>query len=1508
MKAQVALRSTASRQRSGPTQGARPVTLPHRALMVARFGSKAAHVPAVTGPAVAEALRRKGAEAATFEGVVLVPDERVGPDCVAHEVSHALQQLAGGADPVGAAIDPPALLERLAHAPVMPAEAPVEVLARSNENTADAVVSTEPAAAPPDAVSLRRTEDVPANDVAEPPAPRPRAEISAGPDATTSVEGADPSTETASSAPEAPVTDIAPTFAPPEFVEPTLDPAVAAERAAAAEAAQQAMAAADDPSAVMEAYATMAPSQQAQVMPNIGARLGEAAATSNARLGEATPEVAVNTRGGEGPMPMPPPVAIPADAPTIELGEAAEPTVMVPEGPEQPVLRVDPGYGPQIERRFTESSTPERVEESVDAVSTTNPGIETRVPDRADVPRDGANDPQRLDEALTAQRDEASALRQQAAQAVVDGPGPERIQPRALEASAPPPEFPPPVTEGVAPAPEAAQLQQMALPEAVVASFDTAATDQMAASARAARDEMQTAEATRDTAHQTAVQDAETKRVEAEQTADQSQRDAVSRQRQNIQTERQRTVDDQNQRMAEVNAEAAQARGEKRREAERTAADHQRQIDGRYDQAERDAEAEIRAGEQRAEAERERKKREAAEASWWERAVNFIRDAFNALVSLVNRIFDAVRSAVTGLIDLARRAVVGLIELASQALQAIVSALGEVLKGLVDGLIGQIFPELAARLNAAIDSAVNTVNSAIDGIAQVLTDAVNAIAAALTSAVNALLDVFQGALNTALAVLEAALTGDWGLLLRRILEAVLNVLGIDPAAFYALIEQAADAITIIVNDPGQFVSNMIDVVVGGVRLFMEHFPDHFRRGIIGWLTGALGDIQIPNEWNIWTILDLARQILGLTWDFVRERAARIIGPENVARIEMMASWIGTLITEGWQGLWNRIQESLASLRDSVLEMIRNFVLERVVMAAITWLASLFNPVGAIVKLVMTIWNIYQFVRAQLQRLMGIAQAVVGAISNIAHGVLEPGQRAVESVLGNLVPVVIDLLMSLLGVTGVAARVRQIIQDLRQRIADAVDRMLQRVLQTLGFGRGGAAAERDAVAAAAAAGPQPGQIGHPVVVDVAQGPDHTLTVERSGAGGATIMLRTEPRPLAEWLNTLSGQATNLPDAARRNEATEKIGQVRTLLQQLDPVADRAASVAPSSGGAGGAPQSASDVAAVNSLEDRIALPLRQAFDAVGGAAATGEVKSAAIDALRQAFNQVRPGTVEVVRARTNAIKSEFASRGLTGLQVAGAPAGQIQISASASAPQTVTVGFNEVFSAPSLQPNKSLFTDIVSTFVGEARGSETLAVVSVNGIALGGERNAAQHAEQQLIASPAWQQALDRADELGTESQPADLVISLNRSPCKAVCTDVLSRWLRNNRRNHPNVRFTIAATSRYSPSVSKEHLLTQMLETLDALGRNVTLPFAVMEAEPRSQVEHWFDQVMGSLMRSATLRDDEITNQDDLAQLSGAGWRLLQLQVVENVTPARGALASMLTQLGQQLGQALRVE
>lgn len=1111
------------------------IALPHRAAMASRYGSAVAHLPVYSGPAVATALKRRGAEGAAVDGAIFLPDAAVAADLVAHEVVHALQQPLFAGDGIAA-------LHQLEVAPACASQSAVEneaqVLAGSEGVLGDsAPVHTLPAGV----VALRRSgpdtsAEVPASETATPSSTPAVSEPVAV------AEVAAPQQDASATATAATETQVAPTFTAPGVPESALDPAAMAAREAAKVEAEAALAAADSPSAVMDAFAHMAPSVKALNSSELGTRLADANASSTGELTAQTPQISAQLSGAAENLPAPAPIVVPGEKVAAPLAKAAAPEIKVPAGPEQPQLRTDPAYGPAIERMFSSGADPKRIGHQIDKVSTSNPGIQTSVIDRADIPLEGANDPARMDAAVRERGAEATSGLHAASTAVVTGTGPEAIAPRemehsvAIEASLP-------ETAPLAEPEGAAQFAAMTLPVEVVDRFDADTGPAMAASAETARAEMQAAEDGRDSAHASAAQTADAGRVAAEQQADASQREQIVNRRESIQNERQRTVDEQHAAVQQVNADAEVARVEHRADADERVRTDRAQIDSTYAKAERDSEAKVASGERRAEDERQSAEREADDQSWWRRATSFIRRAFEALTSALTAIFDAVRSAVATIIDAAVSAVTAIITAAALALQALVSSFGELLKGLVDGLLGTVFPELAAALTQFIDQAVAEVNAAIDVVSDVLITAVNEVAAALNAAINALLDVFQSAINTAMGMLQALMTGDWGAVLLKILDAILGILGIDPAAFHGLIAQAGDAVESIVNDPGKFVQNLIQAVLGGVQNFASNFGTHLREGVIGWLTGALGGLQMPAQWDIWGVLDIARQVLGLTWDFVRERAERIIGPKNVARLEAAFSWITTLVTEGWSALWDRLKGTLENLKNTVMEAIRNFVLERVVMASIRWLASLFNPVGAIVQLVMTIWNIFQFVSNQLQRLFGIAKTVVQGISDIAHGVLGPAMARVEQVLADLLPVVIDLLMSLLGVTGVAKRVREIIGDVRGAIAQAVDNLLERVLSTLGLRKdeadeAGEAGEMDGADESVAVG---AILGEPVLVDVAEGEDHTITVEQGPDGRPVVMMRSEPQPMGKLLRNLRKRVKEQKEESRRETALSAIEQ-------------------------------------------------------------------------------------------------------------------------------------------------------------------------------------------------------------------------------------------------------------------------------------------------------------------------------------------------------------------------------
>jgi len=244
----------------------------------------------------------------------------------------------------------------------------------------------------------------------------------------------------------------------------------------------------------------------------------------------------------------------------------------------------------------------------------------------------------------------------------------------------------------------------------------------------------------------------------------------------------------------------------------------------------------------------------------------------------------------------------------------------------------------------------------------------------------------------------------------------------------------------------------------------------------------------------------------------------------------------------------------------VLDAIKSFLVEKVIIAGITWIASLFSPVGALVKLVFTIWNLYTFVRDQLARVIQIAQTIVDGLANIARGVIENAALRVESALATLLPVAIDLVAKLLGLTGVTAKVREIIEGIREWIDNAINKLLDRVLQAF-TGKG--------EPATAGTGETPAEtvIGDNLTVDGGDGTEHHLTIAVAGTE-ATVMLQSEKLPVSKWLDKFAVQASKIEVQAQKADAEAKIAKARKELGELDPAVD---TLAAAQAGGGAAPE-------------------------------------------------------------------------------------------------------------------------------------------------------------------------------------------------------------------------------------------------------------------------------------------------------------------------------------------------
>ncbi len=793
-------------------------------------------------------------------------------------------------------------------------------------------------------------------------------------------------------------------------------------------------------------------------------------------------------------------------------------------------------------------------------------GIATNIPlsssagPRPKVPKGGDADPARADEAKTQASADAARAKAAAKQEVLDGRGPEVVQARLLDDLATVADIAQQAVQGPAPVDSLDTFVAYNLPVDVEAAFDEQQGELMEASLATAQDQVDVATSETDTATDTAVSDATVEAERLSSEASRAQDEAVVKARGDIAKARTDTLAAQDKAVGDLESQISSRHSAEVGEVrERIRAD-EAQIDTAFKDAEKQAADEIAKGQAEAEAKKKAEEDKAKDRSWWDRVKDAVSSVISAISDFVNAVIDRVRSAIARVLDAAKAFATDLITKAAAWVTEKLQAFAAWAKEQITATLGAVFPELAAKLNAAIDAATEFVTAKIDQLAEGLKQAVAAVCDGLKNTLDGLLATLQSAVNAALTLVEAALTGDWAKVARMVLEAVLKLAGIPPAEFYATMAKADDAIDTIVADPGAFVGNMIDAVKTGFGQFSDNFMTHLQGGFLEWITKSAAEAGVATlaSFDLKDIFGFVLDTLGIDVGYIREKAVKQIGEENVQRVEWVMGVVGSAMEGGWDGLWEYAEGYVDGLYEMAIGKVQDFLMTRIVQAAVLKIASMFTPVGAIVQAVITAWNVYEFMRDQSQRIFGLVTAVVDSISDIAHGNIGGAANMVEGALAKLIPVAIDLLAKLLNVSGIAKKVQEIIAAMRERVDKAIDGMIEKVL---GMFKGGKGKEGAPAAAGAAPGAAPSADGKgadgkapaggagldDATTFTAGGETHRVWV--TGGATPTAMMASDPKPITEHIQNWRGALAQLPPE-KSKEIGGTIGRVIGLQRGLE----------------------------------------------------------------------------------------------------------------------------------------------------------------------------------------------------------------------------------------------------------------------------------------------------------------------------------------------------------------------
>lgn len=261
-----------------------------------------------------------------------------------------------------------------------------------------------------------------------------------------------------------------------------------------------------------------------------------------------------------------------------------------------------------------------------------------------------------------------------------------------------------------------------------------------------------------------------------------------------------------------------------------------------------------------------------------------------------------------------------------------------------------------------------------------------------------------------------------------------------------LLAAAVSAIGAIISDPIGFLSNLIQGVKQGFVDFGNNIKKHMIKGVIEWLIGSLGNVGITLPDNLFSlsgIFSLVTQMLGLTWDYFRSKAVKLLGEPVVAGMEKAVEIFQIVRKDGVMGLWEYIKEQFGNLKEMVMDAIRDMIITKVIEAGIKWVMGLLSPAGAFVKAAMMIIDIVKFFVERAAQIFELVTAFINSIKALAEGNVKAVAKGIETALAKAIPVLIGFLAALVGVTGLTGKIQKIIKKVRKKIDKAINKVIKK---------------------------------------------------------------------------------------------------------------------------------------------------------------------------------------------------------------------------------------------------------------------------------------------------------------------------------------------------------------------------------------------------------------------------------------------------------------------------------
>lgn len=289
-----------------------------------------------------------------------------------------------------------------------------------------------------------------------------------------------------------------------------------------------------------------------------------------------------------------------------------------------------------------------------------------------------------------------------------------------------------------------------------------------------------------------------------------------------------------------------------------------------------------------------------------------------------------------------------------------------------------------------------------------------------------------------------------------VLVLLLDALEVPLELVKTVLAKGAASLNLILDKPIEFLTNMLGAVRQGVFQFGERIVDHLLSGLKNWLFGAAvkAGLTPPKELSFTAVFEFILQVLDVTVDRVLERLEKRIGPEKTAVIRKTLTimskvweWLSTLLSEGPGGVWKKLKERLGDLWQGVLNAAVGYVTSVVTKVAIPRLLAMVagGPIGVVINAIIAIWKALQTFAKYFKKILEIMNAVFDTIADIARGALAGAANLIEDVMDRSLPIVIGFLANQIGLGDLSERIKEVLETIRAKVAEAIDWLIDKAL-------------------------------------------------------------------------------------------------------------------------------------------------------------------------------------------------------------------------------------------------------------------------------------------------------------------------------------------------------------------------------------------------------------------------------------------------------------------------------